>query len=180
MGGPQGAHSRCDRCPGLAAAEPGYVQVVICLRNGSLPQNNHGERAHREQAAEMANRFVWRCCRAFLYLRSSSALVQAGSRPRSRDPVGIPRDQQRARPEPKPRRTDPRDRVEPLARLICPMPDRDKPTRILTLYAARVFAENVARVTDTVVPFGPAKFSTLASSCCASALTILVPSPTFA
>jgi hypothetical protein len=47
-------------------------------------------------------------------------------------------------------------------------------------HAARVFAENVARVTDTVVPSGPAKVSTWASSCWASALTILVPSPVFA
>jgi hypothetical protein len=31
-------------------------------------------------------------------------------------------------------------------------------------HAARVFAENVARVTDTVVPFGPAKVSTWAPS----------------
>src|ERR1043166_423992 len=43
-------------------------------------------------------------------------------------------------------------------------------------HAAWVLAENVARVTDMVVPSGPAKVSTWAPSWCASALTILVPS----
>jgi hypothetical protein len=51
---------------------------------------------------------------------------------------------------------------------------------LAAFHAARVFAENVARVTDTLVPFEPAKVSTWAPSCCASALTMLVPSPVFA
>ena len=54
-----------------------------------------------------------------------------------------------------------------------------KPAIEARLCADRVFAAKVARVTDTVVPCRPAKVSTCAPSCCASALTILVPNPVF-
>jgi hypothetical protein len=52
--------------------------------------------------------------------------------------------------------------------------------RIAAIYAARTsFVVNVACVIDTVVPSGVADVSTVAPSCCASALMMPVPSPVF-
>ena len=60
----------------------------------------------------------------------------------------------------------------------CPRNDGRK-TSAAFRAACGIFAK-MAWVTDTVVPWGPLKTSTRASSCCASALTMLVPSPAFA
>ena len=60
----------------------------------------------------------------------------------------------------------------------CPRNDGRK-TSAAFRPACGIFAK-MAWLTDTVVPWGPLETSTRASSCCASALTMLVPSPAFA
>lgn len=60
----------------------------------------------------------------------------------------------------------------------CPRNDGRK-TSAAFRAACGIFAK-MAWLTDTVVPWGPLETSTRASSCCASALTMLVPSPAFA